>query len=92
MSPCNVFLFNVVLLFKDAHIAFELLIKASHARLLESDEIVDVDEMIAKSHLVLLLSLVEVTVEHLQDGIFGINFSVVVLLVDLNLLLQGLRL
>ena len=45
--------------------------------------------MISKSHLVLLFSLIEVTVKHLKDSVLGINLSVVVLLVDLNLLLES---
>ena len=42
--------------------------------------------------LVLLLSLVQVTVKHLQDCVFGIDLSIMVLLVDLNVLFELLSL
>ncbi len=40
----------------------------------------------------LLLGLVEVAVDHLQDGVLGVHLSIVILLVDLHLLLELLRL
>ena len=46
------------------------------------------DEVVAESHLELLLRFVEVSVEHLQDGVLSVDLSVVVLLVDLDLLFQ----
>lgn len=40
----------------------------------------------------LLLSLVEVTIDHLQDGVLGIDLSIVILLIDLHFLLELLSL
>ena len=42
------------------------------------------DQVVAESHLVLLLGFIEVTVQHLKNSVFGVNLSVVVLLEDLN--------
>ena len=43
------------------------------------------NQVISQSHLVLLLSLVQVSVNHLQDGILSVHLSVMVLLVNLHL-------
>ena len=48
------------------------------------------DKVVAEGHLVLLLGLVQITIVHLQDGILGIDLSVMVLLIDLDDLLQVL--
>lgn len=40
----------------------------------------------------MLFGFVQITVEHLQDSVLGVHFSVVVLLVDLNLFLELLGL
>ena len=46
------------------------------------------DEMISQGHLVLLFSFVQITIKHLKNGVLGIDLSVVILLVNLNLLLK----
>ena len=46
------------------------------------------DEMVSQGHLVLLLGLIQITIKHLKDGVLCINFSVMILLVNLNLLLK----
>jgi hypothetical protein len=66
--------------------------QATQARVLECNKLIDVNEVIAKCHLMLLLSLVEVTIDHLKNSVLRIDLSVVVLLVDLHLLLQLLGL
>jgi len=48
--------------------------------------------MVAKCHLILLLRLVQVTVIHLHHGFFGVDLTVMILLVDLDVLLQLLSL
>ena len=48
--------------------------------------------MVTQCHLVLFFGLVEVTIKHLEDGIFGVDLSVVVLLVDADLLFELLGL
>ena len=48
--------------------------------------------MVPQSHLELLLCLVQVSVQHLQNGVLRVHLSVVVLLVNLNFLFQLLRL
>ena len=44
--------------------------------------------MVPQGHLVLLLGLVEVTIEHLQDGVLSIDLTIVILLVNLDSLLE----
>jgi hypothetical protein len=46
------------------------------------------NQVISQSHLVLLLGLIQVSINHLQDGILGVHLSVMVLLVNLHLLLE----
>ena len=46
------------------------------------------DEMVSEGHLELFFSLVQISVEHLKDGVFGINLSVVILLINLDLLFE----
>jgi len=50
------------------------------------------NQVISQSHLVLLLGLVQVSVNHLQDGILSVHLSVMVLLVNLHLFLELLSL
>jgi hypothetical protein len=62
--------------------------KPSQARCLKCDKLINVNQMVPQGHLMLLLGLIEVTVDHLKDGVFCINFSIMVLLVDLNLFFE----
>ena len=48
--------------------------------------------MISQCHLELLLCFIQVSIKHLEDSILGINFSVVILLVNLNFFFQLLGL
>jgi len=48
--------------------------------------------VIAKRHLVLFFSLVQITIKHLQNSVLGVHLAIMVLLEDLNFLLQLLRL
>jgi len=73
-------------------ISLELLMQASQSRVLQGDELVNMNQVVAKGHLVLLLGLVEVAIDHLQYGILGIDLSIVILLIDLHLLLELLGL
>jgi len=65
-------------------------LSVQEAALLDLQEPVHVQQVASDSDLMLLLGLIKVTVEHLQDGIFPVNISVVILRDDLNLLLQVL--
>jgi len=71
----------------DAHIALKLLMEPGKPRLLELDKIVDVDQVVAQRHLILLLSFIQITIEHLQNRILSVNLTIVVLLENLNFLL-----
>ena len=84
MSHLNVTFLSVEFIFNDVDIKFEFFIKASEAWLLQRDEIINMDQVVAKSHLILLLGFVQVTIKHLKNGVFGVNLSVVILLENLN--------
>ena len=71
----------------DTHIALKLLMEPGKPRLLQLDKVVDVDQVVAQRHLVLLLSLIQIAIEHLKDRILSVNLTIVVLLVNLNFLL-----
>ena len=88
MRAGNVGFLAIVLLLEDTHIALKLFMKTTHARLLQSDEVINMDQVVSESHLVLLLGLIEISIKHLQDSVLGIDLTIVVLLEDLNLLLE----
>jgi hypothetical protein len=46
------------------------------------------DQVVPQRHLVLLLSFVKVSIQHLQNSVLGVNLSVMVLLVDLDLFFE----
>jgi hypothetical protein len=69
-------------------VPLKLLVKATEPRVLQGDELVHMDQVVTKGHLMLLLSLIKVTINHLKDGILSIDLSIVVLLIDLHLLLE----
>jgi hypothetical protein len=81
-------LLSVVFTLNDVLVALKFFVKSLKAGLLELDQVIDVDEVVPERHLVLFLSLVQVSVEHLEDGVLGVDFSVMVLLINLNFLLQ----
>jgi hypothetical protein len=62
--------------------------EASQTRVLEGNQLVNMDEVVTQSHLVLFLCLVQVAIDHLQDGVLSVHLTIVVLLVYLHLLFQ----
>ena len=88
MTLLDVRLLAVKLILDDFDVPLKFFVETSKAASLKSNQIIDVDEMVAERHLVLFLSFIQVTIKHLKDSILGIDFSVVVLLVDLDDLLQ----
>ena len=92
MAVLDLLLLAVELGLNDGDVSLELLVEPTQSRVLQGDELVNVDQVVAEGHLVLLLRLIEVAVDHLQDGVLGVDLSVVVLLVDLHLLLELLGL
>ena len=87
VAPGDVRLLPIVFILEDANIALKFLVQATHSAFLQSDQVIDVNQVVPQGHLVLFFGLVEVTIKHLQDGILGIDLSIVVLLVNLYLLL-----
>jgi hypothetical protein len=67
-------------------------VQATQTGVLQGDEVVNVDQVVSESHLVLLLGFIEVSVQHLKNSVFGVDFSVVVLLEDLNVFFELLGL
>lgn len=92
MSLLDVFALTIILVFDDLNITLELFMKTTETTLLEGDQVIDVDEMVSQSHLVLLFSFIEITIVHLDHSFLGVNLSVVVLLVDLDVFLKLLGL
>jgi len=88
VTPFNIVSFTVVLVLDDLDVSDEFFMQASQTTLLERDQVVNVDQVVSESHLVLLFSLVQVTIIHLDHGFFRVNLTVVVLLVDLNIFLK----
>jgi hypothetical protein len=88
VGTLNVLLLAVVLVLNDVNITLKLLVEATKTGLLESDQVVNVDKMVSESHLVLFLSFVQVAIKHLKNGILGVNFTIVVLLENLDFLLE----
>ena len=50
------------------------------------------DKMVSESHLILLLSLIQVSIKHLKNSIFGIDLTIVILLINLNIFFELLSL
>ena len=55
---------------------------------MEVDKVINMNKMVSECHLKLLLSFVEISIQHLENSIFGVDFSIVILLEDLDFLLQ----
>ena len=87
MAIHDLIFLRIELALDDAHIALKLLMEPGKPRLLQFDKIVDVDQVVAQRHLVLLLSLIQIAIEHLQNRILSVNLTIVVLLENLNFLL-----
>ena len=88
MCASNISFLAIILLLENTDITLKLLVKTTHARLLQSYKVVDVDQMVSERHLVLLLSLIKISIKHLQDCILSVDLTIVVLLEDLNLLFE----
>lgn len=86
MGVFNFALLTIVLSLDDFYIAVKLFLEATKSRVLQFDKLINMNEMISQSHLVLLFSLIEITIKHLKNGIFCINLSVMILLVNTDFL------
>ena len=86
MSLLNILPLTIVLTLDNLNIHLKLLMQTSKSGILQINEIINMDQVIPQSHLVLLLSLVQITIQHLKDSILRINLSIMVLLEDLNVL------
>lgn len=91
VGPLDVLALHVVLSLDDVNVTDEFLVKTAKTTLLESDEVINMDEMVSQSHLVLLFSLIQVTIVHLNHSFLGVNLSIMILLVDLDVFLELLR-
>ena len=82
----------VKLCFDDTNITLKLLFESIQSRVVEVYELIHVDKMVSKSHLVLLFGLIKISIKHLENSILSINLSIMVLLINLNFFLQLLSL
>mmetsp|Transcript_22423 Transcript_22423/g.53224 ORF Transcript_22423/g.53224 Transcript_22423/m.53224 type:complete len:443 (-) Transcript_22423:248-1576(-) len=73
-------------------IPLELKLDAPDLGIVQVDQPVDHEQVRAQRHLVLLLRVLEVPVEHLDDGVLAVDFPLVVLRDDLDLLAEILHL
>jgi hypothetical protein len=55
---------------------------------LNGEEGVDVNEVVPECDLVLVVGLVQIFIEHLNEGLFGVELALVVLGVDVDLVAQ----
>lgn len=92
MRPFHLFALSGILILKNAYVPSELFLQSLYARVLDSEECLDVNQMVPYSDLVLVLSLIEVLVQHLYECLLGVEFPLVVLRVDVDLVTQLLRL
>ena len=88
MTILDFMLLAVELGLYNGEVPLELLVEAAESRILQGYQLVNVDQVVPQGHLMLLLRLVQVTVNHLQNGVLGVHFSVMVLLIDLHFLLE----
>ena len=73
---------DVELFLDDLDISFKPLVQASEATTLQFNQIINVDEMVAESHLILLLGFIQVTIKHLQNGMLGVDFLFIYNMLD----------
>ena len=73
-------------------VLLELELDARQLGVVQVDQPVDDEQVRAQRHLVLLLRVLEVAVEHLDDRILAVDLALVVLRDDLDLLAQVLHL
>mmetsp|Transcript_57745 Transcript_57745/g.182942 ORF Transcript_57745/g.182942 Transcript_57745/m.182942 type:complete len:476 (-) Transcript_57745:334-1761(-) len=83
---------RVKLLLQGVEVEVELLLQALDARVLEVDQRVEGLQVRPERHLVLLLGILEVAVQHLDDGILAVHLALVVLGEDLDLFAKILHL
>jgi hypothetical protein len=88
VTVLDLLLLTIELSLNDREISFKLLVETSKARVLKSDQFINMYEVVTQGHLMLFFRLIEIAINHLKDGILGINLSIVILLVDLHFFLE----
>ena len=73
---------------KDVDIPSELFHKPLNPGLLDGEQSVDVNEMVADGDLVLVVGLIEVFIKHLYESLLGVELSLIVLRVDVDLVTE----
>lgn len=81
-------LFTIEFSLDNRQVTLEFLVQSTKARVLQGNKFINVDKVVTQSHLVLFLCLVQVAIDHLQNSVFSVHLTVMVLLVNLHLLLQ----
>lgn len=71
--------FSQKLSFEDVDISSELFHKSLNPRLLDGEQSVDMNEMISDGDLVLVVGLIEIFIKHLNEGLLGVQLSLIVL-------------
>ena len=93
LDVCIVSSFHLIplshkLVFEDWDIPTELLLKSSHSGSLHRHQSFYMDKMVPDSNLILVFCFIKILIKHLNEGLFGIQFSLVVLRVNVNLIFE----
>ena len=73
---------------KDVDIPSELFHESLNPGLLDGEQSVDVNEMVADGNLILVVGLIEVFIKHLYESLLGVELSLIVLRVDVDLVTE----
>ena len=92
MAQVDLTFFGVKLGLNNAEITFKFLFESIQSGVVQVDQLIHMNEVVSQGHLVLLLGFIEVSIQHLQNSVLSIDFSVVILLINLNFFFQLLGL
>ena len=88
MSLLHFLSLSEVFLFEDVDVSPELFHETLDPGLLDGEKSVDVDEVVSDGDLILVVGFVEVFIKHLNEGFFGVELSLIVLGVDIDLVAE----
>jgi hypothetical protein len=78
-SDTRIFYYSFKFLDDDSCVSVEFVLHGSESAVLEGDELVQVDEVISQSHLVLFIGFIEIFVQHLKVSFLGVELTGIVL-------------
>lgn len=90
MSLLHLLSFSEILLFKYIHVSPEFLHQTLYSWILDREQSIDMNEMISDSYLVLVVGLIKIFIKHLNKGFFGVQLSLVILRINVDLVTKVL--